>query len=657
MQASRYMLQILGLFLLGIAVQYFFQLNAHLVFTAWMGGLILLLFTGIEKAKEFLFQRIISIQILFLFFLGGMLALASSSSGFYKMNYTKRFLPGDELIARVIDYKEGSNNYDKILLRSEQVVSNKLLYEVDGTLLAYIQRGGIALNVGDVIVCNPRLNAIRNKGNPGEFDAEHYWKTKGVEDMVFLRKGEFKVLDNTPKPFFDRLRNYLKRELEQALPPDLSSLAIALSLGDKGGLSKETRDNFANAGAMHVLAVSGLHVGILLGIVQWIFYQVGLLRKKRVYILCAIGMLWFFALLTGLAPSVFRATLMFSFLGFGQLLGRRFFSLNALLVSGLILLMLDANTLFDIGFQLSFLALLGILFFFQPIANLWAVRNKWVDKLWQGTALGLAAQIGTIPVSLYYFHQFPNYFILTNIGLTLVSGVALGGVLLFFISSKIPIITDVMAFALEHIFGGMASFVRWIDHLPFSVARGFTLGFWQVWVAYGSLIILLFAYRSQRLRLWYVAVLTVFLCSLQFIYVRHTSEFKHEAIVFNSPTPLILVKNEGVNYFLLTVKTEDELKKLDFIVSAYERKYSGSSVYIPIEENQLVEITTRSKPIALMKWHMNGLHVLVDDSEVLIPLEERYVNPDNTALVIGSWLKSPRVENGYQLERGAYYWK
>jgi competence protein ComEC len=380
-------------------------------------------------------------------------------------------------------------------------------------------------------------------------------------------------------------------------------------------------------------------------------------EKKRAYILCAIGVLWFFALLTGLAPSVFRATLMFSFLGFGQLLGRRFFSLNALLVSGLFLLMLDANTLFDIGFQLSFMALLGILFFFQPIADLWKVRNKWLDKLWQGTALGLAAQIGTVPISLYYFHQFPNYFMLTNIGLILVSGVALGGVLLFFITSKVPVINDVVALALEYVFGAMASFVRWIDQLPFSVARGFAIESWQVWVAYGSLIVLLIAYRSQRLRLWYGSVLIVFLCALQFVYVRHTSEFKQEAVVFNSPTPLVLVKNKGVNYFLHTVKTEDELKKLDFIVSAYERKYSGSTKYIPIEENQLVEIAARSESIALLKWHMNGLHVLVDDSEVLIPLEDRYVNPDSTAVVLGSWLKSPQVESGYQLEQGALYWK
>ncbi len=657
MQASRYMLQLSVLFLLGIAVQYFLQLNALFVFTAWMGVLILLLFTGIEKAKAFVFQRVLSLQILALFFLGGMLALASSSSGFYKMNYAKRFLPGDELIGRIVDFKEGGKKYDKILFRSEQVVSNKMLYEVDGTLLAYIQRGGASVNVGDVIVCKPRLTAIRNKGNPGEFDAEYYWKTKGVEDMVFLREGDFEVLENTPKPFFDRLRNYLKGELEQALSPELSGLAIALSLGDKGGLSQETRDNFSNAGAMHVLAVSGLHVGILLGIIQWIFYQVGFLRKKKVYILCAIGVLWFFALLTGLAPSVFRATLMFSFLGFGKLLGRRFFSLNALLVSGLFLLMLDANTLFDIGFQLSFLALLGILFFFQPIANLWSVSNKWLDKLWQGTALGLAAQIGTIPISLYYFHQFPNYFMLTNIGLILVSGVALGSVLLFFITSKIPIINDVVAYALEHVFGGMASFVRWIDHLPFSVARGFAIDFWQVWFAYGSLIILLIAYRSQRLRLWYGSVLTVFLCALQFVYVRHTSELKQEVVVFNSPTPLVLVKNAGVNYFLHTVNTEEELKKLDFIVSAYERKYSGSSKYIPIKENQLVEIAARNEALALLKWHMNGLHVLIDDREVLIPLEDCYVNPDSAAVVLGSWLKSPQVENGHQLEQGAFYWK
>ena len=511
---------------------------------------------------------------------------------------------------------------------------------------------------GTVILFKPQVSPILNKGNPGEFDAEKYWKTKGVSDIVFLRNNQFLPLDKnqTDEPFFDRLRGYLKHQLTTRLSADASGLAAALSLGDKGGLNQEIRENFSNAGAMHVLAVSGLHVGILLGIVQWIFFQVKFLRRKNVYVLCAIVILWFFALLTGLAPSVFRATVMFSVLGFGQLLGKRFFSLNALLVSALFLLMLDAKMLFDIGFQLSYLALLGITFFFQPISNLWIIKNKWLNKLWEGTALGLAAQIGTIPVSLYYFHQFPNYFILTNLGLILVSGIALGSVLLFFVISKIPILSDILVQVMEVIFTSMKWFVKGIDQLPFSVARGFSLSLWEMLLAYGAIAFLIYAYQTEKIRLWYASLIVAFACAGNLLFVSHTSEYSKEVIVFNSPSPLVLYKQDGRNYFFHTEKEQEGLKKLDFIVSSYEKKYSGVSAFVLIDKDSLVELRKDNKTYISLEHTNNALFIKKAQKSFLLPLSDDFYNSDNTVIFAGSWLKKIENEQSKNLEEGAIRW-
>jgi len=649
------MFRIAVLFISGIVVQELGQFNSFLVLSVWLGLLILLLFTTIEKTKSFRFHKLISFQLYGLFFIGGMLALGSSSPGFYKNYFTTHFLSGDQIIARVVEVNKGQNNFDKALLGVEQIVNRSSIKNVDGELLSFVEKGENQLKVGEVVVCRPNLSKILNKGNPGEFDAERYWKTKGISNMVFIRNNEYLTLTQhtTKEPFFDRLRAYLKNELTTNLSPDASGLAVALSLGDKGGLSQEVRENFSNAGAMHVLAVSGLHVGILLGIVQWIFFQIKLLRKRNTYVLCAIVILWFFALLTGLAPSVFRATVMFSVLGFGQLLGKRFFSLNALLVSAFFLLLLDAKILFDIGFQLSYLALLGITFFFQPISNLWVIKNKWLNKLWEGTALGLAAQIGTIPISLYYFHQFPNYFMLTNLGLILVSGIALGSVLLFFVTSKIPLLSDVLAQGMELIFSSMKWFVHGIDQLPFSVARGFSLDLWQVILAYGAILFLVFAYRKQKIRVWYFSLVAVLLCAVQFLYVRQTSEFKDEIIVFNSSSPLILWKKSGRNYFFHSTEDRNEMKKLDFIISSYEKKYGGISSFVHVEEESLIELKREKKVVFSIEQTASSLHVHAIQESIVIPLKNDFVNRYNEKIVAGVWTKSLREDDVIELKNGA----
>lgn len=652
------MLRMTVLFIIGIVAQNYFVFNSFILLSIWLGLFVLLLVVSLEKSSRFLFQRVISLQLYALFFVGGMLALGSSSPGFYKSHYSQQFLTGDQVVARVTEYKEGQNNYDKALLEVEQIISGNTIKRVDGTLLSYIQKGSSSLASGTVILFKPQLSTILNKGNPGEFDAEKYWKTKGVSEIVFLRNNQFLPLDKnqTDEPFFDRLRGYLKHQLTTRLSEDASGLAAALSLGDKGGLNQEIRENFSNAGAMHVLAVSGLHVGILLGIVQWIFFQVKFLRRKNVYVLCAIVILWFFALLTGLAPSVFRATVMFSVLGFGQLLGKRFFSLNALLVSALFLLMLDAKMLFDIGFQLSYLALLGITFFFKPISNLWIIKNKWLNKLWEGTALGLAAQIGTIPVSLYYFYQFPNYFILTNLGLILVSGIALGSVLLFFVISKIPILSDILVQVMEVIFTSMKWFVKGIDQLPFSVARGFSLSLWEVLLAYGAIAFLIYAYQTQKIRLWYASLIVAFACAGNFLFVSHTSEYSKEVIVFNSPSPLVLYKQDGRNYFFHTEKEQEGLKKLDFIVSSYEKKYSGVSTFVLIDKDSLVELGKDNKTYISLEHTNNALFIKKAQKSCLLPLSDDFYNSDNTVIFAGSWLKKIENKQSKSLEEGAIRW-
>ena len=188
---------------------------------------------------------------------------------------------------------------------------------------------------------------------------------------------------------------------------NINAVFSALTLGYKNDLDKEMQASFAGAGAMHILAVSGMHVGIIFLILKQIFALFGILKSnyKLKYIIILLC-IWFYALLTGLSPSVTRAAVMATFILCGKVFGKRTNIYNSIAASAFVLLLFNTNYLFDVGFQLSYTALIGIVFFYKRIYTLIFVRNMPLNYMWQLTTIGISAQIGTFPLGIYYFNQF-----------------------------------------------------------------------------------------------------------------------------------------------------------------------------------------------------------------------------------------------------------
>ena len=315
---------------------------------------------------------------------------------------------------------------------------------VTGKLLLYLPPDDRIeqLAAGSRIVAIGRINPIGPPLNPGGFDAQGYYSTHQVFHRIFLRSEEDWVLIGQPprngsiRQIAEAARNFSLTALRSHLNDRQFAVAAALVLGKKENLDQEIRDAYADTGAMHVLAVSGLHVGIVAWLLQllcgrlipgnrWKNWQIGLLTVTGI---------WAFALLTGLSSSVQRSAFMFSLLSIGSLAGRRTFSFNTLAVAALIMLLVDPFQAFQVGFQLSFSAVAGILFF-QPYFNR-AVFSRYriVRQAWALLSVSLAAQLGTLPLTLYYFHQFPLYFLLsgTVVIFTAYGGLIAGLVHLFF---------------------------------------------------------------------------------------------------------------------------------------------------------------------------------------------------------------------------------
>lgn len=512
--------------------------------------------------------------------------------------------------------------WKKVIVRVTKEKTEEDWQDKDQHVLLYSQH---PLRNGDVLFFYSDLEPIRNAGNPGEFDAKAYWHSKNIRFIGFLGSEDFRLMDfetpNRVTSFFKETRTYLSSLLSESLPDTEAALARALMLGDKSMLTMETRDAFGNAGAMHVLAISGLHVGIIMYLVFLLLQRFSRWISRRSAVLVTILFLWLFAGVTGWSPSVVRATLMFSLLLLGQQWGRNGNAMNTLFFSALILLLWNPLLLFDIGFQLSYGAMLGIFLFYDRLTSLFRTRFKWLKKAWEGTVIGIAAQMFTIPLVLYHFHQFPNYFWLTNLGILCLAGVILSIGLAFFALHFVPFVKMMLTFLLGWSLYLLVLFIYWVDTLPWAVATGFSLDVWEI-VVYVFLMVVLSLFESRtRLRRFAVAFLLLLMVYWQ--WNRFEATEKSEWIVFNDNSPVIACKygNQIRAYY---VGKEEKAERL---VQAYAKVHPGSYTLEALKMgttlidlgDKALQLDRRKKGIQIQlngkSWTIRTRYQKLDESE------------------------------------------
>jgi competence protein ComEC len=269
------------------------------------------------------------------------------------------------------------------------------------------------------------------------------------------------LLDQTSTSFLEFIAAF-RLKIQQSLQQyDFSEdeLAImnALLLGQRQDISKELTANYSKAGAIHILAVSGLHVGIILWMLSFVLKPLERYKKGKVIKLVLVVLfLWFFAVLAGMSASVTRAVTMFSAIAIGQFFNKRNAIEQSLIFSMFLLLLLKPLFLFDVGFQLSYLAVFGIIWVQPVFYQLWKPKYYIIDKGWQLITVSTAAQLGVLPISLFYFHQFPGLFFLSNLLIIPFLGVILGtGIIVLGLSYL-----TILPVFLVDIYGGIISILN-----------------------------------------------------------------------------------------------------------------------------------------------------------------------------------------------------
>ncbi|MEJ7694991.1 ComEC/Rec2 family competence protein [Daejeonella sp.] len=419
-----------------------------------------------------------------------------------------------------------------------------------GKIIVSIQADSINtldLKYGDLLLIPSKFDSIDPPYNPGEFNYKAYLGDRQFYHQAFLPQNQFYLVNrdegNPCISFALSLRKRLVDKFYKYLPDkNAAAFASTLILGYRAELSRELIEAYSKTGTMHVLSVSGMHVGIVFMVLSVVLKFMDKTKGTRlIRAILIISIIWFYALLTGFSAPACRAAVMLSFIVLGKALNKHQNTYNLIAISAFLLLIYNPFYIVDAGFQLSYLAVVGLVYFHPKIYQTIYVKNKLLDHMWSYSALSIAAQIATFPFSIYYFHQFPVYFLFSNLLIVLpVAVIMYSGILLMFIPDSL--ILHYAGKILSILINSTNEILYYIENLPFSSWGGIWINTMQC-----VLICLLIILASFRLAFSYrrfnlpIVVLTIFLCSnLSWTWLRN--EKQHQIIFYN------LKKKTGIAY-------------------------------------------------------------------------------------------------------------
>lgn len=429
-----------------------------------------------------------------------------------------------------------------------------------------------SLQYGDLVCAVNNFHPIKPPPNPGQFNFKRFMKFKRIYHLAYFPRGKWKVI-NTHKEkdlwgyilqmrytIVGWLKEYLKEE-------DESAVASALIAGYKPGLTEHLRKSYASTGAMHILAVSGLHVGIIFLVFNFLLNPIGRLKYGN-YLKAGslIMILWFYALLTGLSPSVFRAAAMFSFVVIGQNMKRITNVYGAIFTSMLCLLLWEPFLITRVGFQLSYSAVLGIVFW-QPRIYALVPESRWwlIDKIWALTAVSISAQLATFPLALLYFNQFPTYFMISNLVVIPAATIVIyiGFSFLIFKALQFTLLAGKLAFVLDHILSWLNEFIYFISDWPASLIDQVYISNFTCILMYGMVLFISIAliYRNKQFLIAGLLVSSVLVMNVYKIKLDHLATQK--VVVFSVQKHTLIGVVTGKEAWLLgdskILKDEDQL--------------------------------------------------------------------------------------------------
>ena len=528
----------------GIILQWYLLIKVSLLLTPAIILLILLIvYNTLQVLKRFRYKSVngIIIQLLFLF-IGALLV--------YKQDirndpawFAARYTNNDYLRVTLEEPLIEKPNSFKAVASVKSVYNKDNKNPAEGKLIIYFKKDSSLgqLSYGSQLLIHRPVAPIQNSGNPGAFDYKRFCLfDDGITHQVYLAPEDYIVLPGSDQAYLESLLfksrantiDILKRNIQGEKE---QGLAEALLIGYKYDLDKNLLQAYSNTGVVHIIAISGLHLALIYGLLVFATRFLG--RRKLYWLRIGIILLgiWSFTLLAGTQPSVLRAAVMFSFIGLGELLGRKTSIYNSLALSAFLLLLLNPFFLWDVGFQLSYAAVFSIVAFFKPIYNWFYFKNKLVDSIWKLNAVTIAAQLFTLPISIYHFHQFPLLVLVTNMVAVPLSSMILVAEIILCLLSFINPLANAIGSAITFLISFMNNYIEGLDQLPIAVWDDISLNVVQTILL--TAIIATAAYgfmeKYKKAVLASACFLLLFLASKS--KDAYTTSGQHKLLVYNIP--------------------------------------------------------------------------------------------------------------------------
>lgn len=538
-----------------------FQKKTVFLLLFFLSSLFMLLILTSRLIKNYSFRWVFS-AILFIY-------LLSIGFSIVKVNGYKLAVAGlyavekdcKYYLARLSDCPTIKEKSIKVMLDVYGIVSDDDIKSVDSKIVTYFEKSEKSLNLkyGDCVLIHKNPEEVEKPPNPEQFDYKDYLYKKGVTHQVYLRSDDWiNLCNNRSNPIYRlsyHIRDFLlDTMLRLGVQDEEYAVAAAILLGYDDSLPYDLRQKYVAAGAMHILCVSGLHVGVVFMVFSYMLFFLNDKKKSQRIVKQSVlfVLIWFYALLAGLAPSILRATIMLSFVIIGNIINRKGVLLNSLAASAFILLCINPANLFDIGFLLSYVAVIGIVVLQKPISRLFYFRYKFLNKIWEITSVTIAAQIATTPFTIYYFHQFPIYFWLSNLFMTPVSSIVIIGGMIMLLIFFIPYVNNLVAFIVSKMIYVMNFGVSWIESLPYSIVKGLYIDELQFFILLLILLAILFfsEFKSVRILISIMSMTCVFL----FININKLSKqySQKEMVVFSINNMTAIDFINGRTHLLMT---------------------------------------------------------------------------------------------------------
>ncbi len=523
---------------------------------------------------------------------------------------------GDVVIANIEEPLIEKSKTLKAEASIQFIVRKDSLLLTKSHILIYLQKDSTTflMNYGSQIVFTKPVQPIRNAGNPGAFDYQQYCSFQHIYGQVYLTKKDFIILPKKKENFFKKFLFILRKKIVNNLQTYIkgkkeTGLAEALLIGYKNDLDKDLIQSYTNTGVVHIIAISGLHLALIYSLLQFSLKKVGGKKNSRwIKPIILITCLWSFSFLSGASPSVLRSAVMFSFIIIGKSFSKSGSIYNSLAASAFLLLCYNPFWIWDIGFQLSYCAVLSIVIFERVIYNWFFIKNKLLDIVWKSASVSLAAEILTGPISIYHFHQFPNYFLFSNLLAVPLSSLVLLGELFVCFIGFVPFIAKIAGAIVSWMIMLLNGIIEYIEKLPFSIWDHLHISLFQLLFIYMAIVSFsVWLLQKNKTQLW--ITLFALMCfaiprALSFINTNHQSAI----VVYNVP------HHEAIDFIrgrVCIFKGDDAIEKNDSIQNIYFRPARIQYRINQVFKSRLVDSSNNSCTIFQVK---NKRVVVIDRS-------------------------------------------